>query len=288
MRVLVNNTCIKDTCKTIVVTTPCNLIANFTSVGIMDTLNNLAVAFTNTSMGFAAGDSIRWTFGDGSAPSFDVNPVHIFPHSSYYVVCLRVVRNNPGAAPCVGELCRAVYVAGSVNCDTVRVSYTYRRDTYMPNRVYFYGASNQMMQSQTWTIRKLGDSNRVVIGQYNPMHMFNETGTYEVCLSAVTVGNCLKEYCDTITINSVAQQCILTPVPNPATTQVSVQAVLSSPNTIYAFIYNAQNVLVSQRILSGYAGTNNVTFNVSNLVSGYYTIRLYHSGQMCLSRFMKL
>jgi PKD repeat protein len=144
-------------------------------------------------MGFAAGDSIRWTFGDGSAPSFDVNPVHIFPHSSYYIVCLRVVRNNPGAAPCVGELCRAVYVAGSVNCDTVQVSYTYRRDTYMPNRVYFYGASNQMMQSQTWTIRKLGDSNRVVIGQYNPVHMFNETGTYEVCLSAVTVGNCLKE-----------------------------------------------------------------------------------------------
>jgi PKD repeat protein len=291
IRVVVNNTCIRDTCKTIIVNTACNMIANFTNSQTPNSGNNLTYTFTNTSIGFAPGDSILWTFGDSSAPAFVSNPVHTFPRSGYYRVCLRIKKATaPGTLPCVREVCRTVYVSGQppINCDSVRVTFTMRRDTYMPNRVYFLASSNYFIQRQSWTITRLSDSNSIVIGTFNPMYTFNQTGTYRVCLRANTSGNCVKEYCDTITINAIAQQCILTAFPNPATSQVSVQATLTNANSIYAFIYNSQNVLVGQRIVSGVSGNNLITFNISNLVSGYYTIRLYHSGQMCLSRFMKL
>jgi PKD repeat protein len=291
IRVVVNNTCIRDTCKTIVVNTACNMIANFTNNQTPNSGNNLTYTFTNTSIGFAPGDSIRWTFGDSSAPAFASNPVHTFPRSGFYQVCLRIKKATvPGTLPCMREVCRTVYVSGQppINCDSARLSFTIRRDTYMPNRVNFYASSNYFIQRQSWTITRLSDSNSVVLGYFNPMYTFSQTGTYRVCLRANTSGGCVKEYCDTITINAIAQQCILTAMPNPATSQVSVQATLTAANSIYAFIYNSQNVLVGQRIISGVSGNNLITFNISNLVSGYYTIRLYHSGQMCLSRFMKL
>jgi len=291
LRVVVNNTCIRDTCRTIVVNTACNMIANFTNMQTPNSNNNLSYTFTNTSIGFAPGDSIRWTFGDSSAPAFTSNPVHVFPRSGYFQVCLRIKKETaPGTLPCVREVCRMVYVSGQppINCDSVRVRFTMRRDTYMPNRVYFYASSNYFIQRQSWTITRLSDSNSIVLGYFNPMYTFSQTGTYRVCLRANTSGGCVKEYCDTITINAIAQQCVLTAVPNPATTQVSVQATLANANSIYAFIYNSQNVLVGQRIIAGVPGNNLITLNTSNLVSGYYTIRLYHSGQMCLSRFMKL
>lgn len=291
IRVVVNNTCIRDTCKTIVVNTACNMIANFTNSQTQNSGNNLAYNFTNTSIGFAPGDSIRWTFGDSSAPTFVPNPVHTFPRSGFYQVCLRIKKATvPGTLPCVREVCRTVYVSGQppINCDSVRLRFTMRRDTYMPNRINFYASSNYFIQRQSWTITRLSDSNSIVLGYLNPMYTFNQTGTYRVCLRANTAGNCVKEYCDTITINAIAQQCVLTAMPNPATSQVSVQATLTAANSIYAFIYNSQNVLVGQRIISGVSGNNLITFNISNLVSGYYTIRLYHSGQMCSSRFMKL
>jgi PKD repeat protein len=289
--VVVNNTCIRDTCKTIVVNTACNMIANFTNNQTPNSGNNFTYTFTNTSIGFAPGDSIRWTFGDSSAPAFVSNPVHTFPRSGFYQVCLRIKKATvPGTLPCMREVCRTVYVSGQppINCDSARLSFTIRRDTYMPNRVNFYASSNYFIQRQSWTITRLSDSNSVVLGYFNPMYTFSQTGTYRVCLRANTSGGCVKEYCDTITINAIAQQCILTAMPNPATSQVSVQATLTAANSIYAFIYNSQNVLVGQRIVSGVSGNNLITFNISNLVSGYYTIRLYHSGQMCLSRFMKL
>jgi len=76
--------------------------------------------------------------------------------------------------------------------------------------------------------------------------------------------------------------------PNPAHHQVSVNAVLPAPTTMYAFVFNSQNVLVNQRIVNGATGSNVIAFNTSNLVSGYYTIRLYYNGQFCVARFQKL
>ncbi len=297
MHIAISNTCIRDTCITVTVTgtnpPPCNLVANFTWQASPNTANANVVHFINTTNSATAIDSLTWTFGDGTT-SHDLNPVHTFANAGTYTVCLRVVRilNIPGSTPCVSEICYNVIVnvPTSINCDSVHVSYTYVRDAFMSNKVYFVTVANYPVTQETWTITPLNTSSAatVTLSQYNPAYIFSQVGNYVVCLSAVTAGGCIKEECDTISIGSIATQCELIPYPNPAHAQVSVNAVLPTSSNIYAFVYTAQNVLVSQQTQAGATGNNIMTFNVSNLTAGFYFIRLYYGNQVCISRFQKL
>ena len=297
MHIAISNTCIRDTCITVTVMgtnpPPCNLVANFTWQASPNTANANVVHFINTTNSATAIDSLTWTFGDGTT-SHDLNPVHTFANAGTYTVCLRVVRifNIPGSTPCVSEICYNVIVnvPTSINCDSVHVSYTYVRDAFMSNKVYFVTVANYPVTQETWTITPLNSTSAatVTLSQYNPAYIFSQVGNYVVCLSAVTAGGCIKEECDTISIGSIATQCELIPYPNPAHAQVSVNAVLPTSSNIYAFVYNAQNVLVSQQTQAGATGNNIMTFNVSNLTAGFYFIRLYYGNQVCISRFQKL
>ena len=297
IHVAINNTCIRDTCITVTVTgtnpPPCNLVADFTWQSSPNTTNANVVHFINTTNSATATDSLTWTFGDGTA-SHDLNPVHTFANAGTYIVCLRVVRilNTPGSTPCVSEVCHNVIVnvPTSINCDSVHVSYTYVRDAFMSNKIYFVTVANYPVTQEVWTITALNTTNAatVTLNQYNPAYIFSQVGNYVVCLRAVTAGGCIKEACDTISIGSIATQCELIPYPNPAHTQVSVNAVLPASSNIYAYVYNAQNVLVSAQTQAGATGNNIMTFNVSNLTAGFYFIRLYYGNQVCISRFQKL
>ena len=297
MHIAISNTCIRDTCITVTVMgtnpPPCNLVANFTWQASPNTANANVVHFINTTNSATAIDSLTWTFGDGTT-SHDLNPVHTFANAGTYTVCLRVVRifNIPGSTTCVSEICYNVIVnvPTSINCDSVHVSYTYVRDAFMSNKVYFVTVANYPVTQETWTITPLNSTSAatVTLSQYNPAYIFSQVGNYVVCLSAVTAGGCIKEECDTISIGSIATQCELIPYPNPAHAQVSVNAVLPTSSNIYAFVYNAQNVLVSAQTQAGATGNNIMTFNVSNLTAGFYFIRLYYGNQVCISRFQKL
>ena len=294
MFVAISNTCSADTCITVTVNgtnpNPCNLQANFSWQQTPASPN--VIYFQNTSVGYSVGDSVRWTFGDGTS-SLNNNPVHTYTAPGVYNICLRVKKLTPASStPCVSEICRTITIAPpvSINCDSVVVSFNHYQDQMMPNKIRFISVSNYPVNQQSWTITDLSATSGtpVLLNQYNPVYVFPHTGDYRVCLRAVTAGNCIKEYCDTINISSVATQCMLMAYPNPAHNQVSVNAVLSAPTTLYAFVFNAQNVLVNQRIVSGNSGSNVITFNTSNLVAGYYTIRLYYNGQFCVARFQKL
>ena len=295
MHVSYGPSCVRDTCTTInvVVSTqnPCSIQANYTWQSSSNANMN-SVYFTSAITAASAIDSVTWTFGD-STFSHALNPVHTYASPGVYQVCLRVVRyNNAGAAPCVSEVCHLVTVGStspSIICDSVQTTYTYIRDAFMPNKVYFVTISNYPVTQETWTITMLGSSaTPITLNQYNPTYIFTQTGSYSVCLRAVTVGGCVKEECDTVTINNIATQCFAVAYPNPAHSQVSTTAILSAPSSINAFIYNSQNVLVAQQTLSGAVGNNQITFNISNLVSGYYSIRMYYNNQVCISRFQKL
>lgn len=294
MYVAVSNTCTADTCITVTVNgtnpNPCNLQANFSWQ--QTPASPGTVYFLNSTTGYVAGDSIRWTFGDGIT-SFINNPTHSYAAPGIYNVCLRVKHPTPaGGTPCVSEICRTITIAPpvTINCDSVVVSYNHYQDQLMPNKIRFITVSNYPVSQEQWTITDLSGTSGtpVVLNQYNPAYIFPHTGNYVVCLHATIGTNCIKEYCDTINITSIATQCMLMAYPNPAQNQVSVNAVLSAPTTVYAFVFNSQNVLLNQRIVSGTAGSNIITFNTSNLVAGNYTIRLYYNGQVCVARFQKL
>ncbi len=374
MQVTSANGCTADSCGTVVITAtpqPCNLVAGFT-YSATSAANTFA--FFNASTGYAAGDSIRWSFGDGTV-SFDNNPTHTFASSGNYQVCLWLKKNPtaPGTAPCASEICYNVVIANPCNlapsfmyqaapnqnntfvftnttltanapqvtwtfgdsttatgnvvthtftdtgtywvCMYVVASNTCVADTCMMisissnpqpcnldanftwqtspqnsttagNTVYFLNTSLGYTPGDiiTWSFGDGSTSN-----QANPVHTFSGSGPYNVCLNVEHLLNtpgappCVSEICQAVSIPPT-----LLAYPNPATDVVNVNLTLDSTTQVYAYLYNAQNILVTQTIFAGVSGNNTITFNTSNLTPGYYFIRIYYNGQVTVARFLKI
>jgi Secretion system C-terminal sorting domain len=211
---------------------------------------------------------------------------HRYAQPGTYTVCLTVFKNNN----CASTTCKTITVLPQINCNNINVTYTYQRDAFMPNKVYFYAISNFPILQQKWTITKVpvNGNPSVVLYQNNPVYVFQDTGRYRVCLRAITLGGCVKETCQEITISQVASQCQLQAYPNPATSVVNVNVPLTQPEMIYAYVYNAQNILVKQKQQQGVTGNNVVNIGVGDLVSGFYTIKLIYGNKTCYAKFQKL
>jgi hypothetical protein len=98
----------------------------------------------------------------------------------------------------------------------------------------------------------------------------------------------VKEYCNNIRIEQIANACVLQAFPNPASVTVNVNLYLTQPEMIHAFVYNSLNVLVLDKHQQGYTGNNLVTLNVHNLTAGQYSIKLVYGNRVCYARFEKL
>lgn len=145
--------------------------------------------------------------------------------------------------------------------------------------------------NQTWTITRLNGTATtppVILNQNNPVFLFRDTGTYRVCLRAVILGGCIKEYCNIIRIHHIANTCELQAYPNPASSMVNVNVTLSQPEMINAYVYNSLNVLVLDKRQQGFTGNNIISLNVSQLAAGQYTIKLVYGNNICYARFQKL
>ena len=201
-----NTPCVREICKTVVVTAPCNMVPNFTWTATA--INPLRIEFQNTSTNTLPGDSIRWTFGDGTTSSA-VNPVHTYAAPGTYTVCLRIMRFNAGTtAPCVREICKTVVVQAPP-CNLV-VNFTSQPDSLHPLRIKFTNTSTPISATDSvrWTF---GDGTSASGLQSdpnvaNPTHIYANTGTYTVCLRIKKNGNvgstvqCVREFCRTITV----------------------------------------------------------------------------------------
>ena len=200
-----NTPCVREICKTIVVTAPCNMIPDFTWT--VTAANPLSIEFHNTSTNTLASDSTRWTFGDGST-SADVNPLHTYAAPGTYTVCLRIIRFNAGTTtPCVREICKTVVVQAPC---TLVVNFTSQPDSAHPLRIKFTNTSTpiSVTDSVRWTF---GDGSSVSGLQSdpnvaNPTHIYATAGTYTVCLRIKKNGNvgstvqCVREFCRTIIV----------------------------------------------------------------------------------------
>lgn len=285
MTVIANNTCSADTCGITIIQDstppPCNLQTNFTwSYG-----GTRSVIFQGNVSNSLPGDSIRWNFGDGSF-GYTLTAAHTYANAGTYRACL--IAKRPGTT-CVSETCRLVSTLDSTNnipCDSARASFSFQVDPAQTNKVRFIANANRAILQTNWTITSLnGNTQPITLNQYIPTYVFDQSGIYQVCMRANLTGGCVREYCDTINIPTVTAALAY---PNPATSQVTVSAQLNGPTVIYGYIYNAQNTLVSRQTLSGYTGNNLMSFNIGQLPSGFYTIRLYYSGRSVTTRFQKL
>ncbi len=192
--------CVSEICKTVIVTQPCNLVANFSSQP--DPSHPLRIKFTNLSTPVTAADSVKWTFGDGTSVSGIqgdpnvANPTHNYAQGGIYVVCIRVKKalNASGTAPCVKEICKTVIVQSPCN---IPVNFSMHRDSVNPRKVHF---TNLTAVTTTNAIAKWSFGDGTYAGTWNAVHEYAQPGMYRVCLTVQTAPNCVKEKCDTIII----------------------------------------------------------------------------------------
>ena len=97
----------------------CSLTAQFSHTNGGANTSSNTFFFANTTFDYMPGDSVFWSFGDGSVSS-EINPIHIYSTPGNYLVCLKVssLVNMPGAPGCESEYCDTV----NVNSDTVIVN----------------------------------------------------------------------------------------------------------------------------------------------------------------------
>jgi PKD repeat protein len=226
-----------------------------------------------------------WTFGDGTG-SHDPIAMHRYSQPGIYIACLTAWR-GPN---CASTTCKEMRVLPQLNCDSIHVSYMWQKDALIPNKIHFAAIANLIVLDQTWTITQISPAitTPIILHQNNPVFTFADTGYYRVCLKAITLGGCVKEYCSVIKIEKVAPVCMLQVFPNPASTSINVAVQLTQPEIIHAYVYNSTNILVKEKQLQGVTGNNMVTININDLVSGLYTIKVVYGSKTCYARFTKL
>lgn len=182
--------------------TLCNLQANFSVTPIPG--NWQGIVFQNISIGAAATDTVRWTFGDGTPPIVGQTVTHLFANAGTYNVCVRISRQVPaGAAPCVRELCKTVVITNPAAICNLQAAFVFHRDSSDWRKYFFNNTSVNFLPSDSirWTF---GDGTSAV-GVTNPYHIYTQAGTYNVCLRVKRVipssnTPCVSEICSTITV----------------------------------------------------------------------------------------
>jgi PKD repeat protein len=280
-----NTNCVRETCDTVIVHAPppaCTQLSLYHFERVANDIQKYKFTpdYINTSYQYT------WTFGDGTG-SHDPIATHRYAHPGVYTACLTVWRGPD----CASTTCNEINVQLQINCDTSHVGYSYQADPAVPNNIHFYANATLPILDQTWTITRLNGTTStpsVILHQNNPAYLFPDTGYYRVCLRAIIVGGCVKEFCNTIRITQVANGCQLQAFPNPATNSVAVNVYLTQPESIHASVYNSLNVLVLDKTQQGLAGNNVVNFNIAALAAGLYTIRFVYGTHVCYARFQKL
>ena len=280
-----NSNCVRESCDTIYIPAPmppCIQLSKFAYQVFPN--DNQKYKFTPDHINATL--QYTWTFGDGTG-SHDPVAVHRYAQPGVYVACLTVWRGPE----CASTTCKEIRVLPQFNCDTAHVSYRFERSLNMPNKIRFFAGATLPILDQVWIITKVGGTVAtppVILHQNNPIYLFHDTGHFRVYLKATLLGGCVKEYCNYIHIEQVANVCELQAFPNPASAVVNVNLFLTQPEMIHAYVYNNLNVVVLQKNQQGHTGNNLVTLNVSNLIAGQYTIKLIYGNTVCYARFQKL
>ncbi len=286
MHLNVFNTCSADTCIQLNVTVPnpCGVQASFNSVVSNNQAN--AYEFINTSIGLGNGviTSSIWNFGDGSPVVNSQgagNQVHTYNAPGVYLVCLIVnYSQSPGTIGCSDSVCQQVVVEPLSDTCNLNPSFMWQVVSGNQLEIQFINTTTatDSLTNYTWYF---GDSS--VSNEVNPVHAYQNGGLHYVCLVAENGSGCIRETCHVISTSTP-----LTSFPNPAQSNVNVNVTLNQPSSIYATIFNAQSRMVGQIVQAGNNGNNVLSFNISNLPSGLYTIRIYCGNQVYVSRFQKM
>lgn len=161
--------------------------ADFTYVN--DPIDQLYVSFYDQSTPVGNIDSWYWDFGDGNSSNLQ-NPVHVYNSFGTYNVCLTITTDDS----CTSIFCQDVTIGNTLDCQADFNSFP---DSTNQGTVYFYDLSyaNGNINSWFW---EFGDGSTST--EQNPTHVFNELGTYNVCLTITADSNCTSTYCQDVLV----------------------------------------------------------------------------------------
>lgn len=152
------------------------------------------VLFTETAT--ASGDilSYNWNFGDGTTGTGEVVE-HLYTEPGTYIVCLTIE-----TAECSSTECYMIIIEGAGgDCMS-----DFEFDTDGLAIHFFETASGggEDIISYMWTFGDGGTSDAE-----NPIHTYDEPGTYAVCLTITTATGCTDTYCYEVTVEEATGPC---------------------------------------------------------------------------------
>jgi PKD repeat protein len=282
---LVTNTsgCSALNCQNIFVvdSSACTWQASFTTTA--SSSNPKQITFYPSPTG--ATKSYTWTiYQPMQAPVIytTTNPVHTFSTAGTYPVRLDIYDS---ATACFDTVRQNVQVQGSP-ADSCNVSFTY---SVQQNQVSFTGVSNQTFASQTWYITAFDSSLNVTLNTMNPTYSFPDSGSYSVCLYAVTTTGCTRWYCQTISVAGARMINVLPSFPNPSDgSNVNLRLTLPETNRIRVTVYNTSGNIVYDSEKNGGPGMNVITIPVAGLQRGQYFVDIRYGNERKRSIFQKL
>ena len=178
-------TCDDTFCDTVYVTGTVQCYADYTYE--IDTNDTRKVYFTDQSLGNVT--QWEWDFGDGNTSS-QQNPTHKYNENGSYEVCLWV--SNDDTLNCYDVYCKTIIIQSTVECNAdfnAHVDST----SAVQNLFYFEDMSTGNITAWHWDF---GDG--TFSDESDPTHEYQESGTYEVCLTITGPDDCSDTHCQTV------------------------------------------------------------------------------------------
>jgi PKD repeat protein len=256
------------------------------------------VDFTNTSGNYTNMTIYMWDFGDNSTGwnNSSTPDTHTYANPGTYYVCLTVYDS---ATFCTNTFCDSVTVWGNVlpsNCDANFVIYP---DSINTNQAWAYNLSTggpNLTYQWFW-----GDNSPVDVIPY-PNHIYNATGSYNICLVVLdTVTQCTDTMCTLLWVPRLSQQAASAPYyvnvlpmgihentqaswnlfPNPAEHELNIKSEYTLTGNTYRVLDVTGRIVITGKLQS-------TTIDVTNLDKGMYVLQIETAkGEISSKRFMK-
>lgn len=160
--------------------------------------NPLVWHFHDTSTGDTDVNFWEWHFGDGSPVSHDQNPVHEYDQPGTYQVCL-IIHTESG---CIADHCITITVTNGDEDNCHAEFSSNHGDNPLVWHFHDQSTSDHGIVSWQWSF---GDGGTSTL--QNPEHVYNEPGTYVVCLIITSETGCVSDHCEEIHVPSGDDGC---------------------------------------------------------------------------------
>jgi len=249
---------------------------------VADTTSN---GVTFTAGGSGSPTNYQWTFGDGTS-STQQNPYHLYTNSGNYSVCLTVSSTVDSA--CYDTFCGTVTAGNVCSANFIIIQDSTNMYNYF---IYNNASSNGTITSYLWN---WGDSTTSTTAY--PVHTYNWSIPYQICLTITSSNGCTATYCDSIWpghgVNQISTVTVLPSLttgitehtaatetlenyPNPFTETTNITYSLSKNSSVELSLFDLLgNKIAGIENGNKTSGTYTTEFNASSVSAGIYMLQL--------------